>query len=128
MIRPDSPQQPSASPPAGLKPVRFEYSPDFPGILSHINASLAVSTYQAGKLAVIGVDQDRLEFSFHDLEQAMGIAVGPDAVAVGARRQIHVLKPAHDVAPGIAPAGTYDSTWLTRHSFRTGNIHGQKIH
>ena len=42
--------------------VRFEYSPDFPGILRHLRASLAITTYQAGKLGVVGVDGDRLEF------------------------------------------------------------------
>ena len=35
--------------------VRFEYSREFPAILEHLNAALLVSTYQAGKLAVVGV-------------------------------------------------------------------------
>lgn len=63
--------------------VRFEHSPEFPRILRHLRASLAITTYQAGKLAVVGVDGDRLDFSFHHVDQAMGIAVGSDAIAVG---------------------------------------------
>ncbi|MEZ6090244.1 MAG: TIGR03032 family protein [Pirellulaceae bacterium] len=112
---------------AGVTPVRFEYSPGFPGILKHLNSSLAITTYQAGKLAVVGSQNGELKFSFHDLQQAMGIAVGPGAIALGSKREIHLLKPAHEVAPGIAPAGTFDSAWLTRHSFRTGNIHGHEL-
>lgn len=107
--------------------VRFEYSPDFPRILRHLNAALAITTYQAGKLAVVGVEADRLEFSFHPLDQAMGIAVAPDAIALGARREIHLLRAARDVAPGIRPAGTFDAAFLTRHSFRTGNIHSHEL-
>ena len=111
----------------GLTAARFEYSQDFPGILTHLNAALAISTYQAGSLAVVGVEQGRLEFSFHRVEQAMGIAVSPDAVALGSRREIHLLRAAHEVAPGIQPAGTFDAAWLTRHSFRTGEIHGHEL-
>jgi len=107
--------------------VRFEYSPRLLEILNHVNASLAITTYQAGKLAVVGVAGDQLDFSFHDFEQAMGIAVGPDAIAVGSRRDIHVLRAAKDIAPFIAPAGTYDAAYLSRHSFRTGNIHGHEM-
>lgn len=107
--------------------VRYEYTPDFPGILQHLKASLAITTYQAGKLAVVGVEQGKLEFSFHELEQAMGIAAGPEAVALGSRREIHLLRAAHDIAPRLNPAGTFDGAWLTRHSFRTGNIHGHEL-
>lgn len=117
----------SIRPPLGQTPVRFEYSPHLPEILSHLNASLAITTYQAGKLAVVGVDGGKLDFFFHDFEQAMGVAVGPDAIAVGSRRDIHVLRAAKDIAPFISPAGTYDAAWLTRHSFRTGNIHGHEL-
>lgn len=127
-------QPPVSMPEAGTRQtmpaqtaVRFEYSPDFPGILAHLKASLVVSTYQAGKLAVIGVDSGRLEFSFHELEQPMGVAVSRDAIALGSRRDIHVLRAAHDIAPGILPEQTFDAAWLTRHSFRTGNIHGHEL-
>ena len=57
----------------------------------------------------------------------MGLAVGADAIAVGSRRDIHVLRAAHDVAPGAQPAGTFDAAWLARHSFRTGSIHGHEM-
>ena len=124
---PDTQSPPVAERPNGLTPARFEYSHDFPGILSHLKSSLAITTYQAGKLVVVGVQDGALEFSFHHLDQAMGIAVGPDAVALGSRREIHLLKPAHELAAGVAPQGTYDAAWLTRHSFRTGNVHGHEL-
>jgi len=120
-------EQQAVQPSAGQTPVRFEYSARFPEILSHLKSSLAITTYQAGKLAVVGVNGGQLDFSFHNFEQAMGIAIGPDAIAVGSRRDIHVLRAAKDIAPFISPAGTYDAAYLTRHSFRTGNIHGHEM-
>ncbi|MCU0410516.1 MAG: TIGR03032 family protein, partial [Bacteroidales bacterium] len=107
--------------------VRFEYSPDFPGILQHVNAALAVTTYQAGKLVVVGVERGRLAFSFHGFEQAMGVAVAPEGLAIGSRRAIHLLRPAHDIAPGIQPAGTHDAVWLARQLFHTGSIQSHEM-
>ena len=37
----------------GLTEVRFEHTPNLPGILQHARVALAVTTYQAGKLVVV---------------------------------------------------------------------------
>src|SRR5215218_1919468 len=94
--------------------VRFEYSHAFPRILEHLRASLLVSTYQAGKLAVVGVHQGELTFAFHGFERVMGVAVGDRRIAVGTRRQVVFLHPAPELAPGIEPLGTHDACWLAR--------------
>src|SRR4051794_21162612 len=95
---------PPALPDAGpadppLREVRYEYSPGFAGILSGLRTSLLVSTYQAGKLVVVGVRDGKLTFSFHNFERAMGVAVRPDRVAVGSRAQIWSLDAAPDLVP-----------------------------
>jgi uncharacterized protein (TIGR03032 family) len=107
--------------------VRFEYSRDFPSILEHLNVALLVSTYQAGKLAVVGVHRGQLNFAFHNFDRVMGVAVGPQRIAVGARRQVYLLHPARDVAAGIEPRGTYDACWLTLASLVSGNVHGHEL-
>ena len=66
---------------AEYREVRFEYSADFPVVLSQLKVSLLVSTYQAGKLAVIGTGEGKVTFEFHHLDQAMGIAVGSRRIA-----------------------------------------------
>jgi hypothetical protein len=43
--------------------VKYQYSPVLPEILAHLNASILVSTYQAGKVLVIGVHEQRLSFA-----------------------------------------------------------------
>lgn len=107
--------------------VRFEYTAEFPRVLDRLHAALLISTYQAGKLCVVGVRDGRLTFSFHNLERVMGVAASPLRVAVGARRQIYSFHPAHDVASRLAPSGTFDACWIARTSFVTGNIHSHDL-
>ena len=106
-----------------LREVRFEYTPNFPGILERLGVSLLVSTYQAGKLTVISSRGGELDFAFYHFDQAMGVAVRPRQIAVGTRSQVWFLKSQPQLAPHVQPAGTYDACYLVRTSFVTGNIH-----
>ena len=110
-----------------VREVRYEYTPAFVDVLRHLDASLLVTTYQAGKLLVLGVQDRRLEISFCSFEQPMGLAVHPNRLAVGTKRQIHFLVPAHDVAPSIEPRGSYNGCYLPRQSFYTGAVHGHDL-
>ena len=70
-------EAPPAEPVAPLREVNYQHSTDLPALLSHLGVSLLVSTYQAGKLAVIHAAQDRLALKFLNFDQPMGMAVGP---------------------------------------------------
>jgi len=107
--------------------VRFEYTPEFPRVLESLGSTLLVSTYQAGKLLVIGVHAGQLTFAFHDFERVMGVAAAGGQLAVGTRRQVFFLRAAHDFASRIEPVGTYDGCWLARTSLVTGSIHGHEL-
>jgi uncharacterized protein (TIGR03032 family) len=95
--------------------------------LAHLGASLLVSTYLAGKLVVVGVYQGALALSFHNFEQAMGVAVRRDRIAVGARNQVWFLRNAPDLAPRVEPVGQHDGYFLARSSHVTGDIHGHEL-
>ena len=110
-----------------LSEVQFEHTPNFAHVLEQLQVTLLVSTYQAGKLLVIGSHAGKLSFAFHGFDQVMGIAVSKDCLAIGTRRQIYFLNPAHQFAPRIEPAGSHDRCWLTRSSFVTGSIHGHDL-
>src|SRR5262245_15712654 len=118
---------PAAGPPAGepaQREVRYEYSLQLAPLLTHLGASLLVSTYQAGKLVVVGVDpHGALALSFHNFERAMGVAVRPDRLAVGTLAQIWFLRAAPDVAARLPPAGRHDACFLARAAHMTGDIH-----
>ena len=107
--------------------VDYEHSVNLADVLQSLNVSVLLSTYQAGKLVLIGSQNDKPTFSFHSFDQVMGVAVGKDRIAVGSRRQIHFLNAAHEVAPTVPPAGTFDGCFLTRSSLTTGSIHGHDL-
>jgi uncharacterized protein (TIGR03032 family) len=86
-----------------------------------------VSTYQAGKLFAVGALQGELALSFHNFEQAMGVAVKRDRIAVGTRHQIWSLRSAPDIAPRLEPAGRYDGCFLARSSHFTGDVHAHEL-
>ncbi len=112
---------------APYREVRYEHSTDFPTLLSHLGVSLLVSTYQAGKLAVVSAAGARLSLAFPNFDRPMGVAVGLRQVAVGARRQVWFLASAPDVARRIEPAGQHDACFLTRSCHVTGEIHGHEM-
>lgn len=114
-------------PPDKLVAVNFEHTPNFVGLLEQLGVSLLVSTYQAGKLLAIGTSGGAIAISFYNFEQAMGVAVKPGRIAVGARRQIWFLRAAPDIAPRVEPAGKYDACFLTRTAHFTGAIHGHEL-
>ena len=108
-------------------PVPFEYSPRLPEILSHLNASIVISTYQAGKVLVIGVHNQQLQISFLDFDRPMGIAVGPDRIAIGAKSEIRFLKANHPAAASVQPQGLYDGCYVAHTSRHTGQIMGHDL-
>ncbi len=110
-----------------LRAVRFEYSPPLPSILTHINASILITTYQAGKLLVLGAHEGKLKISFLDYDQPMGVAVRKDRLALGTRRQIHFLVPAHETLGPPSPTRVHDGCFVPRSSFYTGSIHGHDL-
>src|SRR5262245_39792436 len=103
--------------------VRYEYSPTLVPLLTNIQASLLVSTYQAGKVVVVGVDENGgLALTFHNFERAMGLAVGLDRLAVGTLSQIWFLRSDPEIAPRLVPSGRHDACFLARSSHMTGDI------
>ncbi|MGL4550306.1 MAG: TIGR03032 family protein [Gemmataceae bacterium] len=117
----------SSLPPEALPTeVRYEHSPGFPALLSELGVSLLVSTYQAGKLLVLGTREGRLTTSFHSFEQPMGLAVSPRALAVVTRRAVWVHSAARELAGRLDPVGQYDGAYLARLAYFTGSIHGHE--
>jgi uncharacterized protein (TIGR03032 family) len=112
----------NASPPSVHREVRFDHSPNLISLLSQLGVSLLISTYQAGKLVAVGVRHGVLELSFHNFDRIMGIAAGPGRAAVGAKKEIWLLRNAADIAPRLDPAGTYDACFLARTAHHTGEI------
>ena len=118
-----SPAQPDAAADgAAQREVRYVYSNNWVPLLTQLGASLLLSTYQAGKLVVIGVHNGQLQLSFHNFEQAMGVAVGPTQIAVGGKDWIYFLKNAPELASRVGVPNTHDACFLTRGAHYTSEI------
>ena len=87
-----------------------------------IGGSLLISTYQAGRVISVGASGGKLVISLHSFEQAMGMAVAPDRIAVGSMSQIWLLQAQQSFAERLQPPGQYDGCFVTRLSHVTGEI------
>jgi uncharacterized protein (TIGR03032 family) len=122
MSEPDSTEEKVAT-----RTIRYVASPGFAPLLAQTGSSLLVSTYHAGKVAMIGTHQNELVIEFHNFELAMGLALHPRMLAVGARHDIWFLHAQPDVPGSIEPVGKYDACLLTRKATHTGTIHGHEM-
>jgi len=121
-----------SAPPGGngvppAREVRHEDTRNLPALLSQLGASLLVSTYQAGKVVAVGAHQGELTLSYHNFERAMGLAVTPDGIAVGARAQVWFLRSAPDLVAQVESGGRHDACFLTRSAHFTGEIQAHEL-
>ena len=130
----ENPADPESSTPrdarrSALREIKFRHSAKFIPILEHLNSSLLVSTYAAGKVVSVGTTEGQLHLAFSNFQQAMGIApeeswpAGSGRIAVGGPNVVWFLKDAGNLATQIDPAGAFDKGYLARESFVSGNIH-----
>ena len=118
---------PGVDHPAGTTDMRYHYSPEFPDVMTGAGCSLLVSTYQAGQLVAVGVAESRLQISLHPFDQAMGVAVGSDRIAVASKGQIWSLHDHSELAGQVPPEGRYDRCFLTRNALVTGEIRCHEV-
>ncbi len=111
----------------GRREARFQHTPSFVEVLRRLGATLLISTYQAGELIAVGTGADGLGFSFHRFDKAMGVAVGPRRIAVGAKGQIWLLLDSSQLAPMIDPPGRYDRCFLARGATVTGQVQCHEV-
>ncbi len=104
-----------------LAPFSCTYSVDFPDVLLGLGASLALSTYQSGKLIFLSPAADRIVQLPRTFEDAMGLAVADQRIAVATREELVVLANAAELAAGFPrKPGVYDSLFVPRARYATG--------
>lgn len=107
---------------ASLPPLRSVHSSNLPAILDQLGISLAVTTYQAGKLVLVRVDRGVINTHFRDFRQPMGLAVGPDRIAVGTENEIIEFRDVPAAAAKLPPAGKHDACYLPRKAHVTNSV------
>lgn len=120
-----SPLQPTSE----LKPVevRYEHSRGLPALLEHLELSVLLSTYQAGRVVSVGSHGGELRLGFSRFDQAMGLTRTASGIAVGSRDAIWTLPASREIAPQIKPEGEHDIAFLARSCHYSGPLMGHDL-
>lgn len=114
-------QQPTNQPPA---PFSCQYSPNLPELISQLNSTIAITTYQAGKVIFISaLDENNLVQLPRTFNKAMGLALHGNKLAVATKAELIVLKNEPRLAPTYPKSpNKYDALFMPRASYYTGQV------
>ena len=98
--------------------------PSFQAWLAQSGGSLAVSTYQAGKVAMIGWDGRQITLMMREFEKPMGMATSGDRLVLATRNDIWMMANAPLLAHDYIQEqpGRYDALYLPRATYHTGDL------
>ncbi len=119
----------SPSPTLSVAPADFssEHTSNLGEILASIGASLAVSTYQSGKLMFVRQHQGEVNTHFRDFLSPMGLAYQQGLFAVGAGHDVQVFRAFREPAENLEPRGVHDAVFLPAVRYTTGDIRGHEL-
>ena len=114
---------------AALDPLRSVHTSNLPDILAQLNASILVTTYQAGKLVILRGDAGVLNTHFRNLSKPMGLARDGGRLAIGCSVDIWefhnvpaVCQKLDDSEDYPTTEAVHDACFLPRRSHCTGDI------
>ena len=111
--------------------LRSVFTSNFPDILRQLNISLAVSTYQAGRLILIryeetGKDQPEhtgvINTHFRFFDKPMGICLKKDRLCIGGTHTVWEYRNVPATVNKLEPPGRHDACYVPRSIHFTGNI------
>ncbi len=109
--------------------VQCAASAGFEAWLAQAGGSLVVSTYQAGKVAMIGWDGRQVTLLMRQFDKPLGLGVDGDRVALATRHEVCLFANApllaHDYLEG--QPGRYDALYLPRVTYHTGDVHTHDV-
>lgn len=111
-------------------PFSCKYSPNLPELLGALNCTIAISTYQAGKVVFLSAknDQELVQLP-RTFQTAMGIALDGDKMAIAAKDEVVVLKNSKDLAAHYPnQPNTYDGLFMPRATYYTGQVDIHDLH
>ena len=115
---------PSEQPETQPKPIVLNsvYTNSLPPLLQQLGISLAVSTYQAGKVILIRAQDGGINTHFRDFRKPMGMAVDGQRLTIGGQNTVWYLRNMPAVAAKLEPHNTHDACYLPRAIHVTGDI------
>lgn len=113
-----------------LPPFSCTYPPAFSQLLYDLGCTIAITTYQAGKVIFISAqDPDRLVQLPRTFEKPMGMALEKGKLAIATRHEVVVLANAPAMAPTYPrQPNTYDALFVPRSVYYTGELDIHDLH
>jgi uncharacterized protein (TIGR03032 family) len=108
-----------------LTPFSARYTPQVPELLNKLNCSIALSTYQAGKIVLISPhpDNEKLITLPRSFNKPMGIALNGDKMVISLKDEVVIFQNSRQLATHYPnKQNTYDSLWLPRTTYYTGLV------
>src|SRR5439155_23784210 len=102
--------------------LRSVHTANLPALFDRLQVSLAVSTYQAGKVIVVRTDGGVLNTHFRTFAKPMGIAADRARLTIGGANSVWDYRNMPAVAPKLDPPGKHDACYVPRRIHVTGDI------
>jgi uncharacterized protein (TIGR03032 family) len=108
----------------GLFPFACIFSPGVPELLLGLHCSIAITTYQAGKLVFISPgDENRLTMMPRSFSKPMGFEVDGNRMILATKDEVILFENSRELAVHYPnKPGTYDSLFVPRLTFHTGQV------
>ncbi len=109
-----------------LAPFSCQYTPQIPELLLRLNCSIAISTYQAGKIVLISPkDENSLVQLPRTFAKPMGVAedIESNKLAIACKDEVIVFSNSKNLAQHypLSP-NKYDSIFMPRTTYHTGSL------
>lgn len=113
-----------------LAPFASRYTPNLPELLLQLKCSLAVTTYQAGKVLLISPKNvDSLSLLPRTFNKAMGMAIRDNEMAIATKSEVVVLQNSPALAASYPKSpNTYDTLFLPQATYYTGQVDIHDLH
>jgi len=113
------------------EPIRIQCaaSSGFESWMAQAGGTLAVSTYQAGKVAMIGWDGRQVTLLMREFDKPLGLAAEGPRLALATRHEVSVFSNAPLLAYEYLEdqPGRYDALYLPRVTYHTGDLHTHDV-
>lgn len=96
--------------------------PGFAAWLAASGGSLAISTYQAGRLFMVGWNGQQVSFLPRAFDRPMGLDVAGDRLALATRHAIWLFANSRPLAPNYLAPGRYDALYLPHAQFHLPDL------
>lgn len=101
---------------------RSVHSSSMPGLLDRLGGSLAVTTYQSGRLIFLRRQGEVLNTHFRPFRSPMGLALGGPGLALGTATEVRTFRNQREVASLLQDAGPVDACFVPARVQVTGDI------